>query len=186
MGYDVYGSGEAWIKADQVESALAALTKAAAAKGDTTVQPDWNLGKAIEEVTACFYSVDQANGDIVISPSDDAFRHLDDDLWAFEALAPFIEEGSIFEFTGEDHYQWMWTFDGKTVEDVGSEVVYGADRNAPKVCTEIVRLLYEGGAIKSHSDPQAVLDQIEELVRKAGYGPFAGMDALDAIAKAAE
>lgn len=49
---------------------------------------------------------------------DLAFQRMkltDDVEELFQAVAPFVEEGSYIEAIGEDMCYWRWYFDGKTV-----------------------------------------------------------------------
>lgn len=190
MGYDIWVSGEVTLPKASAAAACEAIS-------ELEVHDTWphkesfgpsTLIDFIEKNT-CF-SARVVDEEILISAPDDSVRHTEEYEWVFEALAPFIEDDYCgFTFVGEDHCQWRWEFDRNrrypfTV--VESEVVFGADCYAPAICKDLVGLLYDGSKLRDHDDPQAVLDRIEGLLRKHGFGPFAGLDALDAMAKAAE
>jgi hypothetical protein len=49
---------------------------------------------------------------------------------------------------------------------------------------EILKILYPKGKLRKF--PKGTLDKAENALRKAGYGPLAGLSDLDAIAKAAD
>ena len=42
---------------------------------------------------------------------------LGNDEILFDAIAPFVEEGSFLEMSGEDGALWRWSFDGKEMEE---------------------------------------------------------------------
>ena len=47
-----------------------------------------------------------------------------DDLILFDAIAPFVEPGSMIEMLGEDGAKWRWIFDGKTCEEKYAKIVW--------------------------------------------------------------
>lgn len=47
----------------------------------------------------------------------------DDDL-LFEALGPYVKEGSYLVMIGEDHNFWRWYFDGERCTEQSGEIVW--------------------------------------------------------------
>jgi hypothetical protein len=47
---------------------------------------------------------------------------LGDDQILFDAIAPFVKEGSYIEMRGEDGAIWRWVFDGKTCEEKQAKI----------------------------------------------------------------
>jgi len=45
-----------------------------------------------------------------------------EDLEFFQAVAPYVKEGSYIEMHGEDGSLWRWIFDGKTCEEKWAEI----------------------------------------------------------------
>lgn len=186
MGYDITGDGEATLPLKDVPGAIKALKKAHREKhkaGSIAYLKDAeSLVANIEKLTGCF--VANVRDDVIdFRPSDDVFRHLSEDQWFFEAIGHLLV--GEFEFRGEDGIQWRWDFGVNGFEEVDSKLVWGREAEAPHIAGEIEDLIYDSATnkIRDHKDPQAVLDQIEELLRKNGYGPFAGMEVLDILAK---
>jgi hypothetical protein len=42
----------------------------------------------------------------------------------FEEIAPFVEDGSFIEMSGEDGARWRWVFSSGTVREVRAKVVW--------------------------------------------------------------
>lgn len=196
MGYDIYGDGEVTIRADKVAAAGAALHAHCVKETiiETEVVPSYStaklLAEAIEDHTEHRFSANEITptGDLLIQPDHDcgALRNIDDTKWVLDVLAPFADEGH-FSWTGEDSLKWLWKFGPGGVEEVDSEVMYGSDRNAPYAIGEIVELLYPDGKSPAQwKNARAKLDQIADILRKNGFGPFGGLEPLDALAKAVE
>lgn len=186
MGYDIYVDGRVLLPKENIRSACEALIEASkqhTGGWEPKARNAAALVSFIEDQT-CFGASKDASAVIIEAP-EDCVRRVNEDEWVFEALGPFIARGGVFDFRGEDGLQWKWSFEGKLdIED--SAVVFGADCNAPAICKDLVNLLYDGSKIRVHADPQEALDRIEGWLRKHGFGPFAGLDTLDAIAKAVE
>lgn len=51
-------------------------------------------------------------------------QKIGDEDQLFDAIAPYVEDGSYIEMTGEDDYVWRWVFNGNRVEEVEGEVVF--------------------------------------------------------------
>ena len=49
---------------------------------------------------------------------------LGDDNTLFNAIAPFVREGSYIEMQGEDGSMWRWTFDGKAMTEKNANITY--------------------------------------------------------------
>lgn len=195
MGYDIHGSGQVRIAADKVQAAYDALQDAIIENGSYEDLPDRaelpiakRLAALADDVTECFYCASTDAGEVTIEPIDDSFRRVSEEEWVFEALSQYADADSEITFTGEDSYQWKWSFETGKLVEVDSHQVWGRDGRAPHIAGEVEDLIYDSGTgkIRVHEDPQAVLDQIEEILRKNGFGPFAGLGALDILAKAAE
>jgi hypothetical protein len=61
--------------------------------------------------------------------SDIEFRgeKLGDDERFFEALAPFVEDGSFIEMEGEDGSRWKWVFKDGSVSEKHARISYDED-----------------------------------------------------------
>jgi hypothetical protein len=189
MGYDICGDGDVHLPLDKVKDAIKAIKKAHKEKHKGTKLPVFTtaeeLADKFEDIAHCFRGT--LDDGYIIIECRESFRHLSECEWVFEVIAEFVE-GGPFEFRGEDGLQWRWAFEGGKFVTVDSEVVWGRDAKAPHIAGEIEDMIYDSatGKIKVHADPQLILDQIEELLRKNGFGPFAGMETLDILAKAGE
>lgn len=49
---------------------------------------------------------------------------LGDDFTLFQAIAPYVESGSMIEMLGEDGAHWRWVFDGKTCKEQYAKLVW--------------------------------------------------------------
>jgi hypothetical protein len=49
---------------------------------------------------------------------------LGDDKILFDAIAPYVKEGSYIEMSGEDGYLWRWSFDGKSCVELSMEMEF--------------------------------------------------------------
>ena len=49
---------------------------------------------------------------------------LGDEPVLFEAIAPFVKNGSYIEMSGEDGNIWRWVFDGETMREKAARIVY--------------------------------------------------------------
>ena len=47
-----------------------------------------------------------------------------DDQVLFDAIAPFVKEGSYLQMQGEDGCIWRWYFDGKTCEEQNATISF--------------------------------------------------------------
>jgi len=56
---------------------------------------------------------------------------LGDDLLMFEALAPFVEEGSYVCMRSDDATLWRWYFDGKECREQPARILYGDGSTEP-------------------------------------------------------
>lgn len=123
------------------------------------------------------------DGIFFISP-EDRFKHEEEDMWLFNAAAPFCTPESSIHFEGEDGCQWRWDVVNGALEEVLGDTVFGRDIKAPAILEEIVELLYRDGKplCLGGSDAIGTLDAIENLIREGGFGPQAGMSELDRVA----
>ena len=65
---------------------------------------------------------DEATGDIVDMTF--AGEKLGDDFVILRAIAPFVDAGSFLEMEGEDRTIWRWVFDGQTVTEEYTQIVW--------------------------------------------------------------
>ena len=49
---------------------------------------------------------------------------LGDDCQLFDAIAPYVEEGSYIEMMGEDGSIWRWAFDGKKMIEQDAQITW--------------------------------------------------------------
>lgn len=194
MGYDVNACGSATIPADKVLEAGRAFVTAVRAHEDTDKDwsPDVTTPKAVcaligqhSELFAPSTSI-VGDGSLIMSAPDDYFRRLDEEEWIFEALGPFFDGESGFEFTGEDGAKWLWEFNANGVKEVDSALVYGPYMEAPGVIDAIVAALYPDESLPVDEDHAAVLDNIRKIITEGGFGPFAGLTPLATLAATAE
>lgn len=137
MGYCMTQRGSEFLIRGQNFSAALAAVKALAYKpeqmsGGSSKGERWyawvdtngfvNAATLADAIGAWRWSTTVINGGIV----DIYFKgeKLGDDMILFEALAPFVEDGSFIDMEGEDGSLWRWVFDGKTVREVEGRVVY--------------------------------------------------------------
>lgn len=128
--------------------------------------------------------------------SYDSFRNSGNEMWFFEAIAPFCDADSCIEFHGEDGYRWRWEItNGKFVE-VDSNVVFGNDIKAPEIVEKLIKLIYYTEDPRRHqpgqpitaffdfNDPnyEKVVGEIEGILRASGFGPQAGQTELERLA----
>lgn len=93
-------------------------------------------------------------GDIVeISFIDDTL--CDEDQW-MNAIAPFVEHGSIIKMHGEDDCLWCWYFDGKCCTSYSGEVVF------PDIPDE------EKNPIYTHDEAALIVEEFEAALDKYG------------------
>jgi hypothetical protein len=96
---------------------------------------------------------------------------LGDDEQLFDAIAPFVEEGSYIEMMGEDGTRWRWEFDGKmvveqTMEQIMSDKLRNL-RDTDRKHTELrdkLSMLIKEIPRESLSPPQ-VIEAIEHIMK---------------------
>ena len=94
------------------------------------------------------------NGDIVgISFIDETL--CDEDQW-MNAIAPFVERGSIIKMHGEDDCLWCWYFDGKCCTSYSGEVVF------PDLPDEEKKPIY------THDEAALIVEEFEAALDKYG------------------
>lgn len=201
MGYDIYTSGDWEIGEDNAGDAIQAMLKGYAEKDGYNTIEDWI--KAEEPIPdpledpmryienrlerATIYWTDDVVG-FSIGFGDDCIRTPQDDEWLFEILAPFADPDAYIHFEGEDGYKWTWEVENGEFVEIGSETVYGNDVNAPAVLQKIVAVIYDPenddlplSALQG-VDHEAIISQIENIIREGGFGPQAGKSELDRLA----
>ena len=184
MGYDVWINGEVTIPADKVEAALAAVRRMAAEE-DGDEENTESFEDLIERLGhEHFEAAKQPNGDYIIGPYEDNHRNEEEAEDLFDTLAPFIPGGS-FTFEGEDGEEWSWDFVKGELKYDSAAQVWGDDQNKIAAFDEILGVLYPEGKVRTKF-PKGTLDKLATIIRKAGFGPFAGLSDLEALAKAAE
>jgi hypothetical protein len=47
-----------------------------------------------------------------------------DDSFLFEHLAPYVEDDSYIEMSGEDNYNWRWVFKNGTMTEISPEIIW--------------------------------------------------------------
>lgn len=197
MGYDISGSGTATILAKDIHGAAKALCvfnqtqdngvdpKALSALKRRPTAKD--LCSVLNWASEVFNFDVTSGGDIQISPVDDCFRRLEEHAGLFDALAPFIKAGSVFDFTGEDGARWIWRFDGAERCEEDGEVLFGEAARAYEPLTKILDILYPDGKMPPCDvDPEWSLDEMRRIVSQAGFGPHAGKAPLDIIAEVSD
>jgi hypothetical protein len=185
MGYDIYGGGDAEIKAEHIQACAAAIYPAS--QGAMIWGKDVSLKKipenhnelarALVTLTDNLFEFSaEDHGAVHIEGPDGCFRHLDDVEWVFKTIGRC--------------YKWRWCFDpeeGLVVED--SSVVYGQDSYAPNVVHKLVDVIYPPEndrkpiSALDGVDHEVVLLQIENIIREGGFGPQAGMNELERLAE---
>ena len=94
------------------------------------------------------------NGDIVgISFIDETL--CDEDQW-MNAIAPFVERGSIIKMHGEDDCLWCWYFDGECCTSYSGEVVF------PDLPDEEKKPIY------THDEAALIVEEFEAALDKYG------------------
>lgn len=140
VGYHVSGGGEIRVPAEKQEAALVALkelNKHDELKRGGSYGPDgkteswfaWMDPDYDQKVTSVhevfellgFECWEHADGTLVIESYDD--KSGQEDLF-LEALAPYVEPGGCFEWTGEDDEHWRQEFDGTSMKTLWGEVVW--------------------------------------------------------------
>jgi hypothetical protein len=72
------------------------------------------------DLTALILNLQQKNPNVIgISFMGEGYSN---DIEMFNILAPFVEEGSFIEMSGEDGSIWRWVFDGQTCQEKQPEV----------------------------------------------------------------
>jgi hypothetical protein len=139
MGYYISNiNSEFKMKAENKEKALAAIKKLfdpetinANARGgrwgDGEKQASWYSWVDTEKSLACETvedaigewgwetRTDEETGDIIDMYFPE--NKMGQEEYLFQAIAPFVEEGSYFHMVGEDDSQWRWYFNGKDLEE---------------------------------------------------------------------
>lgn len=54
-------------------------------------------------------------------------ENLGDEFLMFRAIAPFVDEGSFLEISGEDGGFWRWVFNGKDCREISPEITWPKD-----------------------------------------------------------
>ena len=188
MGYDISCYDDTFIKSEHAEAALAALRKLAEERDDDgEVNTDsWEvlvLGLSNEIFTGEKGEGNESGG-LHIRHPEDYFRHEEEAQSMFEALAPFLE-GQTINFTGEDGDEWSWSFVGGKLEHDHATKVWGDSTQKIAAFNNVLEILYPNGKVRTRF-PKGTLDKLADAIRKSGFGPFANLNELEAIAKAAE
>ena len=183
MGYDVWIQGEVTLKRDKVDEALTALRAKAFEEDDEPC--DETLDELIFRFSHEHFEATEdklRSGEWSIGPVEDSHRDVDEAEDLFKLLAPYLNDGTIF-FEGEDGDEWSWEIkDGKLGYDRADQV-WGDDKGKIEAFDAVLKILYPKGKLRTRF-PKGTLDKLADTIRKAGYGPLAGLDDLDAIAKA--
>lgn len=104
MGYYAYGGGPLYIKHENFQKIVDALRNRCQWMreeditdiGDAFDKFGFTLGFTNENVTYCYY--------------DEEKWHSDDSEFLFSTIAPYVDNGSHMDFTGEDDAHWRSSF----------------------------------------------------------------------------
>lgn len=82
-----------------------------------------NTGKVISKMKKHHYDFElDPEGNIIdISFVGDK---IEDDLYAFKEIAPYVKEGSFIEMKGEDGAKWKWIFENGTCREVTAKFIW--------------------------------------------------------------
>ena len=189
MGYDIYASGVSTIPKDKVLEAGKAFVVALYKEGQIAADAPAPPIKSAKQVLALFswydeifFPVMEDDGSITFQ-SEDNFRRLSEEEWIFEALGPFFDADSGFDFQGEDGAKWLWRFNANGLVFKDGETVYGNDAKAPHLIEKIAGVLYPNGELPvGKQDSDEMIYAICKIITDGGFGPFAGMTPLDMLA----
>lgn len=97
--------------------------------GKTTKSYSWvgtpkNGFKTLREALNAWRYATEADYSGAIVLTDFIGEKIGDDELLFEAIAPFVEDGGIAYFTGEDSSQWRYLFENGAVTEQQGRVVY--------------------------------------------------------------
>jgi hypothetical protein len=188
MGYDISCYDDTFIKAEHADAALAVLRKLAEERDDdgevnTESWEDLVL-RLSNEIFSGAKGEGSESGGLHIRHPEDHFRHEEEAESMFEALAPFLE-GQSLNLTGEDGYEWIWSFAGGKLEHDHATKVWGDGTQKIAAFDKVLEILYPKGKVRTRF-PKSTLDKLADVIRKSGFGPFANLNDLEALAKAAE
>ena len=188
MGYDISCYDDLFIKAEHAEAALAALRKLAEEKEDDGEANTESFEDLVFSLSNEIFTGEKGEGPdaggLYIRHPEDYFRHEEEAQPMFEVLAPYLE-GQSLDFTGEDGEEWRWEFKGGKLEYDAVTKVWGDDPQKIAAFDKMLAILYPDGKVRTRF-PKGTLDKLADVIRKSGFGPFANLSDLEAIAKAAE
>ncbi len=122
---------------------------------------------------------------LFFQPNEDHIRDTDEALEIFGQIQDLLLPRQTLDFKGEDDFKWRWEVseDGK-LRELDSETFYGQHINAPPAIEEILKILWPNDQEIEWTGQTAL--EIAESLRQHGFGPYAGKQALEAIAEADE
>lgn len=124
MGYCIsLNYSEFSIKKENINEALKAV-KRMPTKEYSWVSKSWKTLSSLEEVMYEWrYGIthdDEGNIDGIHFSGE----KIGDEIELFNALGPFVEEGSYLEMSGEDGSIWRWSFDGKRCKEISPQITW--------------------------------------------------------------
>ena len=124
MGYYANGGGALRIKQEHFDEIVAACNR----------KFSWMNAENIEDVFSDWgYELDFVSGDIAwVWFPEGKLGHMED---FFEIIAPYTENGSMLDFTGEDGALWRSSFYNRKYYETGGVVTYPGDPYEAKVKT---------------------------------------------------
>jgi hypothetical protein len=114
LANDAAMGGGSWGPNGKVEKWFAWVDMAGFANADT-------LEKALTAWRWVGF-VDDATGDLI--SLDFNGEKLGDDATLLEALAPFVDDGSYIEMSGEEGTIWRWVFNKGVMEDINAVITW--------------------------------------------------------------
>lgn len=146
---------------------------------------DYETCDMVEMIFGGYWRLQKDDQDrLFFQPNEDHLRDTDDAMEIFGQIVDLLQPRQTLDLKGEDGCQWRWEVseNGK-LRELDSQIFYGQDINAPDAVVEIVELLWPEGKEIEWTGQTALA--IGELLRKHGFGPYAGKETLDALADSA-
>ena len=116
-----------WIKKENENKALKAI-KNAVRNGKIT---SWIIERDVEKsdnlqdaMTACRWEIEKLVNDNGYGRVYFDGEKLGDDYQLFEVLAPFVEDGSYIEMSGEDGCLWRWVFENGKCKEIYPNIIW--------------------------------------------------------------
>ena len=203
MGYDVYCYDSLALKKDVTKEQLRARLIAAQYEDGVLLQPerwknpshwtgkkpekpeDYDGEHIVEQIFDGYWELKQTNdGLLFFQPNDDHLRDTDEAFVELAKIEDLLDpsQGPV-DFKGEDGYHWRWVVEEGELRELQSSTLYGQDTHAPEAVEKIVEVLWPKGKEIDWTGQTAL--EIAELLRKLGFGPYAGKETLETLADSA-